>query len=267
MPDAGSLIGEFDAPIAVGHHLRHQRAEVGVDDLVVVVDQLGEAEDIAVEVDEGVHLTELDVADAVIDFEQVQSLGGTRRRGDLSISRRERPVVVSPVDERVERLAIRPDRRLAQHTVLAAVDLGRLQRRDGTAGGRLAPRRPHVGDTERDVVDTIAVLADMLGDLALGGQGCREHEANVVLDHDVARPIADLRFEAAERHRGEAPQRPVVGRCLAGIAHPELDMIDAVERKEVAGLGVGVRIDPGAGLVGRASRERLGHRAYSAACG
>ena len=47
-----------------------------MDDLVVVVDELGEAEDVAVVVDELVHVAELDVADAVVDLEQ-----GHARRG------------------------------------------------------------------------------------------------------------------------------------------------------------------------------------------
>src|SRR5689334_23144283 len=48
----GGLVDrELDPPVAVGHDLRHQRAVVGVDDLVVVVDELREAEDVAVEVD------------------------------------------------------------------------------------------------------------------------------------------------------------------------------------------------------------------------
>ena len=46
-----------------------------MDDLVVVVDQLGEAQHVAVEVDEVVHLAEPDVADAVVDLEQRQPRG------------------------------------------------------------------------------------------------------------------------------------------------------------------------------------------------
>jgi hypothetical protein len=63
---------ELHPPVAVGHDLRHQGAVLGVDDLVVVVDQLGEAEDVAVVVDELVHVAELDVADAVVDLERLQ---------------------------------------------------------------------------------------------------------------------------------------------------------------------------------------------------
>ena len=105
--------------------------------------------------------------------------------------------------------------------------------------------------------------ADVLGDLAVRRERRREHEPDVVLDHHVARPVADLRLEAAERDRREAPQRPVVGARLAGVAHPELDVVDAVQRQEIAGFGVRVRVDPGAGLVGGALRDRLGHRSIS----
>ena len=103
------------------------------------------------------------------------------------------------------------------------------------------------------------MLADVLGDLAVRGQRRGEHEADVVLDHDVAGPVADLRLEPAEGDRGEAPQRAVVGGRLAGVADPELDVVDALEGQEVGRLGVGVRVDPGAGLVGGTPGQRLGH--------
>ena len=224
---------ELDPAVAVGHDLRHQRAVVGVDDLVVVVDELGEAQDVAVEVDEGVHLAEPDVADAVIDLEQRQPAGGRGGRRDLAVAGRERAVVVAPVDERVQRLAVGPDRSPAQDAVLATVELHGLQRRDRPAGRRLAPGRFDVGHGERDVVDAVAVRPDVLGDLAVRGQRRREHEPDPVLDHDVARPVADLRLEAAEGDRREPPQGAVVGGGLAGVADPELDVVDAVERQEI----------------------------------
>ena len=82
---------ELDPAVAVGHDLRHQRAVLGVDDLVVVVDELGEAEHVAVEVDELVHLAEPDVADAVVDLEQADSPSAARRRLlDLAVARARR---------------------------------------------------------------------------------------------------------------------------------------------------------------------------------
>ena len=87
------------------------------------------------------------------------------------------------------------------------------------------------------------MLADMLGDLAIRGQRRGEHEPDVVLDHDVAGPVADLGLEAAEGDRRESPQGAVVSGRLARVAHPELDVVDAVERQEVLRLRVGVRVD------------------------
>ena len=125
-----------------------------------------------------------------------------------------------------------------------------------------------VGHAERDVPDAVAVLPHVLGDLTVRGEGRREHDRDVVLAHDVARAVPDLRLEAAERDRGEPPQGAEVRRRLAGVAHPELDVVDAVERQEVLGLGIGVAVDPGAGLVGggradvargRGAVSRLGH--------
>ena len=72
--------------------------------------------------------------------------------------------------------------------------------------------------------------ADVLGDLAVRGERRGDHEPDVVLDQDVRGPVADLRLEPGEGDRAEAPQRPVVGRGLAGVADPELDVVDPVER-------------------------------------
>ena len=89
----------------------------------------------------------------------------------------------------------------AQDAVLAAVELGRLEGGHRAARRRLAPGRLDVVDRERDVVDAVAVRADVLGDLAVRRQRRREDEPDVVLDHDVAGPVADLGLEAAERDR------------------------------------------------------------------
>ena len=80
--------------------------------------------------------------------------------------------------------------------VLAAVELRRAPGRSRAARRRLAPGRLDVVDREGDVVDAVAVGADVLGDLAVGRERRGEHEPDVVLDHDVARPVADLGLEA-----------------------------------------------------------------------
>ena len=112
---------ELDPAVAVGHDLGHQRRVLGVDDLVVVVDELGEAEDVAVVVDELVHVAEPDVAHAVVDLEQGHASRGARRLLDLAEAGGEDAVVVAPVDERVNDLAVGVDGGPAQHAVFAAV--------------------------------------------------------------------------------------------------------------------------------------------------
>ena len=248
---------ELDPAVAVGHDLRHQRRVLGVDDLVVVVDQLGEAEHVAVEVDELVHLAEPDVADAVVDLEQRQAAGRARRRLDLAVAGRE-----GAVRSRVGRRTSGGPRRTCGSTPSRSVPSSPPSSSVG-ARAETAPRV--VVSRQADSTSSTAKAmswtpspwrADVLGDLAVGRQRRGEHEPDVVLDHDVARPVADLGLEAAERDRREAPQRAVVGRGLAGVADPELDVVDALERQEVGGLGVGVRVDPGAGLVGGAAGDR-----------
>ena len=119
--------------------------------------------------------------------------------------------------------------------------------------------RGHVIDGERDVVHPVPVLRHVLRDLAVGRERRGEHEADVVLDHHEAGPIAHAGLEPGVRHRREAPQRAVVVRGLLGVADPELDVVDAVERQEVLRLVGGVGIDDRAGLVGRAAGDRIGH--------
>ena len=204
---------ELDPAVAVGHDLRHQRAVVGVDDLVVVVDELGEAQDVAVEVDERVHLAEPDVADAVIDLEQAEPAGRPRGgRGDLAVARAR-----TRRGSRAGRRTSGASRRRSGSRSGAGPRPRR--RRSRTAPARRPPRAVVVSrqadstsaTRERDVMDAVAMRPDVLGDLAVRGQRRREHEADAVLDHDVARPVADLRLEAAEGDRGEAPQGAVVG--------------------------------------------------------
>ena len=107
----------------------------------------------------------------------------------------------------------------------------------------------------------------MLGDLAVGTERAGHDDGDVVLAHDVARSIAHARLKPGVGDRREAPQRPEVVRGLLRVAHPELDVVDAVEGQEVLGLGVGVLVDVRAGLVGGAAGDRLGHRTWLLCCG
>ena len=138
-----------------------------MDHLVVVVDELGEAEDVAVVVDEAIHVPELDVADAVVDLEQALAGRRWRRVRDPVIARRERAVVVGAVDERVHDLAVGVDAAAPERPLLA-LDVGRFERGDGATRRRLAPGRGDVVDREGDVLHAVAVPGHVLRDLAVG---------------------------------------------------------------------------------------------------
>jgi len=112
-----------------------------------------------------IHIAELDVADAVIDLEQAQALRGGGRLLDRPVTGSEEAVIVGPIDEGMQDLAVGVHRAAAERAVLPAVQLGRLLGADCSTGGRLAPGAGRVVDAEGDVVDPVAVPVDVLGDL------------------------------------------------------------------------------------------------------
>ena len=139
-----------------------------MDDLVVVVDELGEAEDVTVEVDIAVHVAELDVADAVVDLEKRKTGRRPCRLLYQAEARSEWTVVVAPVDERVDDLSVGVDGAATEGAVLVRAGLGVLQIGARASAGRLSPRRSDVVDSEGDVMDPIAVAMDVFRDLAVG---------------------------------------------------------------------------------------------------
>ena len=58
----------------------------------------------------------------------------------------------------------------AEHALLAAVELGRLEGGRRAPGCGLVPGAVDVVDREGDVLDPVAVAADVLGDLAVRRQ-------------------------------------------------------------------------------------------------
>ncbi len=125
-------------------------------------------EDVTVEVDVSVHVAELDIADAVVDLEERETRRRPCRLLDLPEAWSERAVVIAPVDERVDDFAVGVDRAATEGAVLLRTGLGVLQVGARASAGRLAPGRSDVVDGEGDVMDTIAVAMDMLGDLPVG---------------------------------------------------------------------------------------------------
>ena len=256
----GLVDRELDPPVPVLHDLAHQGAVLGVDHLVVVVDELAEAQHVAVEVHEPIHVAQLHVADAVVDLEQASARWPRRRLRDPVVAGRVRAGVVAPVDEGVDHLAVGVDGASVRRTPFSP----------GSSVGSCADRAPRaVVSRQADSTSSTAnamswtpspCRATCSASLAVRRDGRGEDEADVVLDHHVAGPVADPGLEAGIGDRREPPQGPEVVRRLLGVAHPELDVVDALERQEVGRLG-GWR-----GLGGRhrrhgtpAGRARTGH--------
>ena len=109
------------------------------------------------------------------------------------------------------------------------------RRGSSTGGGAAAHRLLEAGagvvDGEGDVAHAVAVAGHVAGDLVVGLEGGGEDEADVPLAQQVAglAPRAGLRTAVGDLV--EAEEQAVVGRGLAGVAHPELDVIDLPDRE------------------------------------
>src|SRR6266540_1270968 len=208
-------------------------------ELEVLVD-LGSSSalDPLVEADPVVHPAQLDVADHVVDGLKARGRQRVGRRRPGDVAGQERPLVGGAVDQRVDGVAVGGDRGPADDAVVVLV-VGRL----GRPAGAALHRRP-VGDHgvrhgEGDVVDPVAVPGDVGGDLRVGAQRGGEHEPDGSLFQHPGGPVAHARLRAGVGDRGEPEPGPVeVGR-LPGVAHPQLDVVDAEQSERVVRVGRG----------------------------
>jgi hypothetical protein len=197
------------------------------------VDHLAHAEDVLVVLHPLVHVAELDVADDVVDPEQAGVAAGDVAR---RIAGEERAAVAAAIDEGVQRLAVGRDRGEPDRAVLVA-ELVRLGHAARAAGGRLAVGVVDVGDAQRDHLHALAVAGDVPADLVIRDQRAGEHDPDPPLLEHVRGTIAHAGLQpgVGDLLETEGP-RPVGGR-LQRVADVELDVVDAVERHEVFGLG------------------------------
>jgi hypothetical protein len=109
---------------------------------------------------------------------------------------------------------------------------------------RLGERIACVVHPHGDVAHAVAVLLHVLGDAnRLGAhvlaQGRGEHEADLALLQQIARPVAHAGLRASIAHELESERRAIEMRCLLGVADPELDEVGPVDREGVVRLGGG----------------------------
>jgi hypothetical protein len=164
------LSGNFTFAAAVGHHLGHQRRIVGGDVVADELGHVGEAHDPPVELHPLVHLPEFHVADDVVDGLEValglQTGGDGRPAVDDRVAGdeagQERSVVVGPVDQRVDGVAVGADGCDPYGAVLVG-EVVRFRGGHRAGGERVRVRPVDVRDREGDVGDAVAVLGDMVG--------------------------------------------------------------------------------------------------------
>jgi hypothetical protein len=229
---------------AVRDDLGHQRRVVGGDVVADELGHVGEAHDAAVELHPLVHLAELDVADHVVDgLEEALGLQAGGDRG-LPVHDRaagheagqERPVVLRPVDQRVRGVAVGGDRGHPDRAVLVG-DVVRLGDAAGAGGGGMGVRLVDVGHGQRDVLDAVAVLGDVVRAGRAGVHRPGDQEPRGAADQDVLGVVAVTVLRPAVRHAGHPERGGVVVGRLLGVAHQELQVVDALDGEDVAGLG------------------------------
>src|SRR5207244_13445389 len=103
----------------------------------------------------------------------------------------------------MDRLAVDPDGGALEPAVLV-LDEARLDDAAGAALDGLPVRLGGVRDGERDVLDAVAVPADVPRDLVVLAERARDDEADVALLQHVRGPVADPRLGPCIGRRREA---------------------------------------------------------------
>ena len=140
--------------------------------------------------------------------------------------------VTAALDERVHGVAIGGDGGNAHFPIGVAQAFG-LAHAAGAASRRRAPGRFGIVHPQRDVADTVAVPADVIVDRVVGPQRRGQHEADLPLAQDITGLVARAGLRTAVGRQFHAHRSAVEVRRLAGISHPEFNVIGAVERKKI----------------------------------
>ena len=209
---------ELDLPAAVRHHLRHERRVLGLDLVVAEVDDVRHPEDALVELDPVVHAAELDVADHVVERLQADARDvAVRRRRD--VARQVRAGVLGAVHERVDDVAVGPDRGELDAAVVV-VDPVRL----GDAARAALHGRPvrlaRARHLEGDVLRAVPVPRGEPRDLAVLAQPARDDDADVALLEHVAGAVADTGLRPRVGGAAGSPSRARTRRPPAWRSRP-----------------------------------------------
>jgi hypothetical protein len=197
------------------------------------VDQLTETEHVGVELRPAVHLAEFDVGHDVIDQSQSLRVELEERGFDVGpVAREERSRVIGSIDEGVDGLAVCLDGGGDDLPALVFVGSRRAMRFGSPLHGQ-TERVLGVGHRKGDVLDAVSVLELVSAHLRLGAHSRREDEADAVLLHHIAGPVANSGLRSGVGGGRETEHRAVVVRRLFGIADVELEVVIAQNRHRV----------------------------------
>ena len=157
---------------------------------------------------------------------------GPAVRGNRLVPGQVRPAVLGAIDEPVDVVAIRRDRRELD-TARVVLDPVRLDHAAGAALHGLAVRVRRIRDGERDVAHAVALRRGPLADFAVAAEAARENEADLPLLEHVRRAVADARLRPRVGRAREAVGALVEVRRLLRVPDPDLEVIPAVDRHEV----------------------------------
>ena len=102
---------------------------------------------------------------------------------------------------------------------------------------RLFVRVTRIVHPERDVMDAVAMSPHVLRDVAVGPERGGEHEADLLLNEQVAGAAAHARFRALVAGQLIAERALIIVRRLLRVSDVELDVVRTVDRKGIMRLG------------------------------
>ena len=140
--------------------------------------------------------------------------------------------VLVAFDEGVHRVAVRRHGRVCDHAALVLASRRLAHAARAPTRGRLE-RCGGIVHAQRDRLHPVAVLAHVLGDVALRSHRRGEHQADLALLQHVRRSIAHTRLRTGIRDDVEAERVAVVVRGLSRVAHIQLDVVGAGEHGHV----------------------------------
>ena len=236
LADRRLVQGELDPVIAAGDHLAHQGGVVRGDVVTDELGHVGEAHHPVVEPDPGVHLTQLDVADHVIErLEEPPRPAGPRgvRGRSCDVGGSVHPVIPRPIHQRVPGVAVGGERgRTERAGGIGLVVRLDQDRRTHPAGVPHAP--VDVGHLQADVQHAVPVPAMVVVEFAVRVDPTEDHEpAGAAGQHEpLVVPVSGLRSGVGDQLH--AVRRLVVPGRLDSVAdHPD-DGVPAGDREDIA---------------------------------